>query len=97
MAAFLSEYCGLASSAKCDCGKRIGYAVRNGRLDPAKLDYSGLETDEAEKYTRAMEAMDAQSLIFAKLPRYGSPQAIKDFLSKVLQGDDMATILREEA
>ncbi len=97
MASFMGEYCGLASSQKCDCKRRVGYAIKSRRLNPECLEYMALNPVEQSEYTRAMEAMDAQSLIFAKLPRYGSPQAIKDFLSKVLQGDDMAAILREEA
>ena len=31
MAAFMKQYCGLAASEKCNCQKRIGYAITNHR------------------------------------------------------------------
>lgn len=97
MAAFLSEYCGLASSEKCDCKKRVGYAIQSRRLNPAHLEYCELETQKSRQYTQAMEEMDAQSLVFANLPHYRSPQTARDFLSKILHLDDMTTILNARA
>ncbi len=93
MADFLSEYCGLASSPKCDCKKRVGYAIRGHRLNPNNLEYTGLEQAEKSEYMQAMEEMDTQSLIFANLPRYRTSQNVKDFLHRILHSDDMATIL----
>ncbi len=93
MAAFLGEYCGLASSAKCNCKKRVGYAIKNRRLNPEYLEYSALEKADNSEYILAMEEMDAQSHIFANLPRYRSPQTIRDFLQKILHSEDMDTIL----
>ena len=90
MAGFLSEYCGLASSPKCDCKKRVGYAIQSQRLRPANLEYSRLEQAE---YIQAMEEMDTQSQIFASLPRYRSPQKVGDFLRELLRSKDMETIL----
>ncbi len=92
MAGFLREYCGLAGSPKCDCKKRIGYAVQKRRLNPAHLEYTALRKAEIEAYTQAMEEMDAQSLIFAKLPQYRSPQKTQDFLRTLLQSENMAAI-----
>jgi RNA polymerase sigma factor (sigma-70 family) len=96
MAGFLKQYCGLASPEKCNCQKRIGYAITNHRLNPANLEYSQLEkADEvfALDYLAAMEEMDAESAIFAKLPNYRSPKNIKDFLQKILCSENMATIM----
>jgi len=95
MSEFLKEYCGLASSEKCDCKKRIGYAIQSRRLNPANLEYSRLEqSDEAviSEYTQAMEELDTQSLIFAQLPKYRSPQDVRDFLQKLLCSENIATI-----
>ncbi len=97
MAGFLGEYCGLAGSGKCSCKARVGYAIQSRRLDPARLEYSALKTSENEAYAQAMEEMDAQSLVFADMPHYRSPQVIKDFLQKVLRSDDMETILSQGA
>ena len=100
MSGFIKQYCGLASSEKCDCKKRIGYAIQSHRLDPANLEYSRLEQTEKtimSEYTQAMEEMDAQSLIFAELPKYRSPQSAKDFLQKILYSENMATIQQAQA
>lgn len=100
MAGFLGQYCGLASSEKCNCKKRIGYAIQSHRLNPANLEYFQLEQAEntvVAEYTRAMEEMDVQSLIFSELPKYRSPQIIKDFLQKILQSENMAIIRQEQA
>ncbi|WP_303869663.1 RNA polymerase sigma factor [Acetobacterium wieringae] len=96
MADFMKQYCGLAASEKCNCQKRIGYAISNHRLNPANLEYSQLEkVDEviALNYLSAMEEMDTESAIFAQLPRYRSPKNTKDFLKKILGSENMATIM----
>lgn len=95
LAGFLKQYCGLASSEKCSCKKRIGYAVRSRRLNPNQLEYSRLEqTDPAMilDYAQAMEEMDTLSLIFAELPAYRSSQAARDFMQEILKSKHMATI-----
>ncbi len=95
MAEFLKQYCGLAGSEKCNCQKRIGYAIESHRLNPTNLEYSQLAKVDAaitEEYTQAMEEMDTQSLVFAQLPKYRSPQTVKDFLHHILQSEHMNTI-----
>lgn len=96
MAGFLKQYCGLASPEKCNCQKRIGYAITSHRLNPANLEYDQLEkSDEVVVlgHLAAMEEMDTESAIFAELPRYRSPQSAKDFLQKILSSENMATIM----
>jgi len=96
MADFMKQYCGLASSEKCNCQRRVGYAITNRRLNPANLEYHQLEKVDqvvALDYLEAMEEMDAESAIFAKLPRYCSPKNTKDFLQKILMSANMATIM----
>lgn len=95
MTDFLKEYCGLASSEKCGCKKRVGYAIQSRRLNPSNLEYMRLEKADSPivaQYTEAMEEMDTQSTVFADLPRYRSPQKIKDFLQEIIRSKDMATI-----
>jgi RNA polymerase sigma factor (sigma-70 family) len=96
MAGFLKQYCGLASPEKCNCQKRIGYAITNHRLNPANLEYHQLKKADdvvAQDYLAAMEEMDTESIIFAELPSYRSPQSAKDFLQKILASENMATIM----
>jgi len=95
MSGFLKEYCGLASFEKCDCKKRIGYAIQSHRLNPANLEYSRLEQSDKtviSEYMLAMEELDSQSLIFAQLPKYRSPEVVRDFLQKLLCSENVATI-----
>ncbi len=42
----------------------------------------------------SLKDVSAQSLVFANLPQYHSPQTIKDFLQIILRSEDMETILR---
>lgn len=99
MAGFLQEYCGLASPTKCSCQKRVGYAISSHRLAPGNLEYTMLEKSPGhvmEEYTQAMEEMDQMSLLFARLPAYRSPGAVKDFLRKLLCSEQMHTIQTTE-
>lgn len=100
MADFLRAYCGLGTSEKCSCKKRINYAIETKRLDPAQLVYSRLsqaEDGRLTEYKEAMEDMDAQSAVFAGLPKYRAPEAARAFLDDVLGSPSIETILREGA
>lgn len=95
MADFMSEYCGLASSEKCSCKKRIGYAITTHRLNPSTLEYTQLKKKEDEaiaEYIEAMEKLDNQSLIFSRLPKYRAPQMLSDYVKNLLQSDNIKTI-----
>ncbi|WP_373264877.1 RNA polymerase sigma factor [Hungatella hathewayi] len=98
VAEFLGEYCGLSNTGKCSCKKRVGYAIQTHRLNPLNLEYSRLEqwngTDTAG-FIQAMETMDTLSLVFADLPKYRSPQDMKDFLEKLLDSNSMNVIRAE--
>lgn len=100
MASFLAQYCGLSTSGTCDCKKRVGYAIESHRLNPANLEYGRLEqVDDAitAEYMQAMEDMDEQSIIFAQLPKYRSPQAVRNFVNDLLRSENMATIQQAQA
>lgn len=97
---FLSAYCGLSETGSCNCRKRVGYAIQSQRLNPHHLEYQNLKRlDDGVTFgfIQAMEKMDESSLIFAELPKYRSPGAIKDFLQKLLSSDNMNTIKKAEA
>jgi RNA polymerase sigma factor (sigma-70 family) len=94
MAGFLKNYCGLVGG-KCNCQKRVGYAIKSHRLDPSHLEYSELqELDNAMlfDYTESMEHIDSLSLIFTDLPKYKAPQCAKEFITKLLNSGEMRFI-----
>lgn len=92
---FLSTYCGLSETGSCNCKKRVGYAIQSQRLNPHNLEYTKLQkldNNVSFGFTQAMEKMDELSLLFAELPKYRSPEVIKDFLRKLLKSDNMRII-----
>lgn len=98
VATFLDEYCGLSQNGKCNCKKRVGYAIQTQRLNPKNLEYSNLE--ELEKtdtlhFTEAMEEMDRLSDVFAQLPKYRAPLDTKSFLERLLVSGNMDIIRAE--
>lgn len=95
VADFLGEYCGLSKTGKCNCKKRVGYAIKTHRLNPKNLEYSNLDCSENQSFTRAMEEMDDLSFIFADMPKYRADQDIKIFLDKLLASDKMKIITGE--
>lgn len=95
---FLRVYCGLSGTGKCNCKKRVGFAIQTHRLQPENLEYSNmqkLDEDTVSEYIEAMEEMDRQSLIFAQMPRYRSPETVKHFISNLVQSNHMETITAE--
>jgi RNA polymerase sigma factor (sigma-70 family) len=98
VAEFLSEYCGLSKTGKCNCHKRVGYAIQTNRLNPKNLEYSALEelpNNETFGFIQSMEEMDELSLVFANLPKYHAPQEAKNFLEKILTSGSMSIIKME--
>lgn len=94
VADFLGEYCGLSKTGKCNCKKRVGYAIKTHRLDPKKLEYSNLEQLESIDtldFIEAMEEMDRLTDVFAQLPKYRS----KNFLKCLLDSESMKIIRTE--
>lgn len=86
MADFMKEYCGLMNG-RCNCSKRIGYAIETHRLAPERLEYSclkQLETSEVNAFTKKMEQLDDISGIFFAMPKYKNPKAAKEFLSDLI-------------
>ena len=95
VADFLSDYCGLTKTGKCNCQKRVGYAIQTHRLNPKQLEYSALEKlpeNETFGFIQAMEEMDDMSLVFTYLPKYRSPQNAKNFIKELLTSDSMKVI-----
>lgn len=95
VAEFLGEYCGLSETGKCNCKKRVGYAITTHRLNPQNLEYSRLEKlnpTDTLGFTKAMEEMEQLSDVFAQMPKYRSPLDTKNFLEKLLTSGSMELI-----
>lgn len=95
VAEFLGEYCGLSNTGKCSCEKRVGYAIQTHRLNPLNLEYSRLEQWNGTDTAGFIQAMETLSFVFADLPKYRSPQDMKDFLEKLLDSNSMNVIRAE--
>ena len=95
MADFLGEYCGLSKTGKCDCKKRVGYAITTHRLNPENLEYSRLERSESSEFINAMEDMDERSAVFASLPEYRAPARKRAFIDELLSSESMKRIKAE--
>lgn len=85
----------MSKTGKCNCQKRVGYAIQTKRLNPKKLEYSALEQTDPEHFKQAMEEMDELSFIFAELPKYHAPQEARTFLDQILSSDSMKIIQAE--
>ncbi|QOX62984.1 RNA polymerase sigma factor [Anoxybacterium hadale] len=95
MGGFLDTYCGLSEGGKCSCRKRVGYAIQNHRLDPHHLEYTALkQLDYSLTFgiKQSMEKMDDLSLIFRSLPKFRSPDIMKEFLKKLIVSEHMSVI-----
>lgn len=94
MAAFLSEHCGL-SGGYCNCEKRVGYALKQHRLHPEKLEFKGLKQLDHAVLTSCMESMEEieeLSTVFDELPKYRSSLEIKHFLEQLLQSKQLKDV-----
>lgn len=95
--AFLREYCGLSQTGKCNCKKRVGYAIQTKRLNPSNLEYSNMskfDENNVTDFVQAMEEMDKISLVFAQLPNYYSPEVVNKFVKNLLDTNVMRVISR---
>jgi DNA-directed RNA polymerase specialized sigma24 family protein len=95
---FLSEYCGLSTTGKCNCKKRIGYAIQTNRLNPENMEYRNLKKlneEDVNNYTQAMEEMDELSLVFSELSHYRSPESVYHFIEELLNSKNMNIIMSD--
>ena len=87
MADFLKEYCGEYGNGKCRCADRVNYAIRNHRISPAQLDFtSAVPKSTVLEVKEAMENIDDLSQEFAFCKTYQSPECLKEFIRKFLDG-----------
>lgn len=95
MAEFLSHHCGLTETGFCRCQDRIGYAVKNKRLNPQKKEYTQLKLCDRNTLMackKEMDTLEELAEVFFDLPAYHSPVSEKDFMLKLYQSPQMKAI-----
>ena len=93
MADFLTEYCGEYGNGTCHCADRINYAIQNHRIHPAQLNFtSAVPKDTMLEVKQAMENIDDLSQEFAFCKTYQSPESLKEFIQKFLDGASFSIV-----
>ena len=93
MADFLKEYCGEYGNGKCRCADRVNYAIQNHRIHPAQLPFtSAVPKSTMLEVKQAMENIDDLSQEFAFCKTYQSPESLKEFIQKFLDGTSFSVV-----
>lgn len=95
MAEFLREYCGEFGNGKCHCMDRVNYAIQNHRISPDRLDFTAATSVPSEtmlEVKEAMEEIDDLSAEFAFCKTYQSPETLKEFIQKFLDGTALSVV-----
>lgn len=99
MGRFLENYCGHAGG-KCDCRRRVPFAIKQHRLDPKRLDYSSLKEltiAEIHQQKKNMEFVDEQTLLFETLSHYQSAFDSQQFLRALLESKQLSELIKEDS
>lgn len=99
MGRFLENYCGHAGG-KCDCRRRVPFAIKQHRLDPKRLDYSSLKEltiVEIHQQKKNMEFVDEQTLLFETLSHYQSAFDSQQFLRALLESKQLSELIKEDS
>lgn len=93
MADFLKEYCGEYGNGTCHCADRVNYAIQNHRISPGRLDFTAaIPTETMVEVKEAMEDIDGLSQEFSYCKTYQSPESLKEFIRKFLDGNSFSVI-----
>lgn len=95
MADFLRDYCGEYGNGKCHCINRVNYAIQNHRISPAHLDFTAATPIPSKimlEVKEAMESIDDLSEEFSFCKTYQSPEALKQFIQKFLDGTALSVV-----
>lgn len=93
MADFLKEYCGEYGNGKCRCVDRVNYAIQNHRIHPAQPNFtSAVPKSTMLEVKQAMENIDDLSQEFAFCKTYQSPESLKEFIQKFLDGTSFSVV-----
>lgn len=80
--AFLSNSCGLASVApECRCSKRVDVAVRLGRIDPKRLEF----TDSTDRINDEMIRLHDAASLLRSLPPAAVPTSVVEVITNLIR------------
>lgn len=95
---FLRRKCGLVDADNaCRCGRRVEYAVEQGRVDPDDLHFAGHparspEDDLAQKGVEEVEALRDEAAVLRTNPEFGAPRDFAAALADLLESGRYRTI-----
>ena len=95
MADFLRDYCGEYGNGKWHCINRVNYAILNHRISPAHLDFTAatpIPPKTMLEVKEEMESIDDLSEEFSFCKTYQSPEALKQFIQKFLDGTALSVV-----
>ncbi len=93
MADFLTEYCGEYGKGNCRCMDRVNYAIQSHRMHPAQLYFQpAVPVQVMVDVKEAMEEIDDLSQKFSFCRTYQSPENLKQFIQKFLDGASYSVV-----
>ena len=93
MADFLGEYCGEYGKGNCRCMDRVNYAIQSHRMHPAQLYFQpAVPVQVMVDVKEAMEEIDDLSQKFSFCRTYQSPENLKQFIQKFLDGASYSVV-----
>lgn len=93
MADFLTEYCGEYGKGNCRCMDRVNYAIQSHRIHPAQLYFQpAVPVQVMVDVKEAMEEIDDLSQKFSFCRTYQSPENLKQFIQKFLDGASCSVV-----
>ncbi len=79
--AFMREHCGLVEPANpCNCRRRIGAAVRHGRVHPDRL----LFARDVRVHVDQMERLHDAAAVFRSHPPLRAPERVADAILRII-------------
>jgi RNA polymerase sigma factor (sigma-70 family) len=95
---FMEGNCGLVNPANpCRCSRRIGQAVKLGRLDPQQpLFARHPRRRQVRQGVAEMTRLHAAAAIFRSHPDYAAPDRVATEISRILDGDAIPTLAGDQ-
>jgi RNA polymerase sigma factor (sigma-70 family) len=92
---FMEGNCGLVNPANpCRCSRRIGQAVKLGRLDPQRLLFAGHPRRlQVRQGVAEMARLNAAAAIYRSHPDYAAPERVVTEIGRILDGDAIPTLI----
>jgi len=89
---FLERNCGLVDESRpCRCSRRIGIAIRSGRIDPSGLLFAShrvraLPPSAVAQGVREMETLHRAAALYRSHPDYAAPESLVARLRELIRG-----------